>query len=451
MLPISFSNSMTNLSDTARTIFHQALTDCSIEQALARHVCVQDAQLYLDGEGIDLSALHHIRIVAAGKAANPMLSALLRRLPPLPHCTVTGVVIAPEIPPETLAGFQFFRGGHPLPDEQSFAGARAALEMAHAAATEAEHTLCLFLISGGASAMMELPLDPSITIEETAAFHLALVASGAPIAEMNCVRKHFSAIKGGRLAQAAQAALCRSLLISDVPKDRRDALASGPTVPDSTTVEECREILMRHHLLPRFPATVRRFFESSALPETSKKSQLTAVTCTLLDSENLAETASQRAQALGYTAIVDNSCDEWDYREAAQYLLDRLRNLQREHERVCLISAGEVTVSLPANSAGIGGRNQQFALYAATLLSPSDGAVAILSVGSDGIDGNSPAAGAVIDEETVAEPADRNASLQALAGFNAHPFLTTHNATLVTGPSGNNLRDLRILLSECTP
>jgi glycerate 2-kinase len=436
---------MTNLVETARTIFKQALAGCSVEQAMARHISVRNGQLYIDGEAIDLNQWRRIRIVAAGKAASPMLQALLQHLPASADIETTGIIIAPLPPSPLPAGFRYFCGGHPLPNEQSCAAARAALKTARAAAQDSQHTLCLFLISGGASAMMELPLDPEITLADTAAFHRVLIASGAPIAEMNCVRKHFSAVKGGRLALAAGNALRKSLLISDVPADRQDALSSGPTVPDSSTMDECRYILERYQLLPQFPAAVRRFFES-AFPETPKPEELQAHTCTLLDSHNLAEEAARHAEALGYTAVIDNTCDEWEYREAAQYLLNRLRILRKQHARICLVSAGEVIVALPSVSVGTGGRNQQFALYAATLLGPQDGAVAILSAGSDGIDGNSPAAGAVLDAITIAHA--KSDALKSLANFDAHSYLSARNATITTGPSGNNLRDLRILLAD---
>jgi hydroxypyruvate reductase len=317
----------------------------------------------------------------------------------------------------------------------------------------ASDTLCIFLISGGASAMMELPLDPAITLPDTVDFHRTLVASGASITEINCIRKHFSAVKGGRLALAAGSVRCRSFLVSDVPAGHEDAVASGPTVPDISTVMECREILARYRLLEQFPAAVRRFFESPTLPETPKQTELHAQFCTLLDSQDLVQAAARRAEAVGWTAIIDNTCDEWEYQAAARYLLDRLRTLRHQHARICLISAGEVIVSLPASTedhapAGIGGRNQQFALYVATLLTPTDGSVAILSAGSDGIDGNSPAAGAVVDENTIGkESSDCRAALEALANFDAYSFLSARSATITMGPSGNNLRDLRILLA----
>ncbi len=440
---------MTLLAETAQTIFKQALADCSVEQAMTHRITLREQSLHIDGEAFAFSDFQHLRIIAVGKATNAMFHALWRQLAPQPGCDIAGVVIAPEHPSHLPGGFQFFAGGHPSPNEASFAGAQAALELMRAVAEDgaANHTLCLFLISGGASAMMELPLDPAISLTDTAEFHRALVASGASITEINCVRKHFSAVKGGRLALAAGNALCRSLLISDVPAGHEDALGSGPTIPDASTVNECREILTRYRLLPQFPAAVKRFFESTELPETPKAAELHAHACVLLDAEDLAGAAARRAAALGWTAIVDNTCDEWEYRAAAKYLLDRLQSLRRQHPRVCLISAGEVIVALPAMGAplGTGGRNQQFTLYASTLLTSTD-RVAILSAGSDGIDGNSPAAGAVVDENTVRDPIVRSSALLALENFDAYPFLAAHNSTITTGPSNNNLRDLRILL-----
>jgi glycerate 2-kinase len=297
--------------------------------------------------------------------------------------------------------------------------------------------------------MMELPIDPDITLEDTVAFYTALVHSGASITEINCVRKHFSAVKGGRLAMAAMGVESVSLLVSDVPRRHLDALASGPTLPDTSTVEQCREVLERYKILERCPESVRRFFGSAALVETPKPGSIAGRSWTLLDADDLAEAARRQAEALGFHCVVDNTCDDWEYRAAAAYLLERLRQLRLEHRRVCVISAGEVSVQVPgdATAFGIGGRNQQFALHAATLLEPSDGPVAVLSAGSDGIDGNSEATGAVVDEETLRE-VGTEAALRALERFDCFTFLERVGATIVTGATGNNLRDLRVLLGE---
>jgi hydroxypyruvate reductase len=273
-----------------------------------------------------------------------------------------------------------------------------------------------------------------------------LVHCGASIVEINCVRKHFSAVKGGRLALAAGGAQKLSLFVSDVPPANLDALASGPTIADPTTVADCREIIARHKLLEQFPASVRRFFESPYLPETPKAAELTSRSWKLLDSDELARAAQSHATSLGFHTVIDNICDDWSYNAAADYLLDRLRQLRREHPRACLISTGEVTVRVAANdSTAAGGRNLHFALYLATQLHAADAPIAALSAGSDGIDGNSTAAGAVIDSHLLHQ--NEKAAQQALAAFDSSTFLSALGATIVTGPTGHNLRDLRIILS----
>lgn len=445
------------LREMARNLFIQSLADCSVERTFARLVRVSGRRLVIDDtEAIDLERVKRLRVVAVGKASAAMLGALLGRLKGLPD-DVAGVLIAGEEPADLPPGFQFFAGGHPLPNEASQAGARAALEMLHGLRHEEEEaagTLCLFLISGGGSAMMELPLDPSITLAEMRNFHRELVHSGASIAEINCVRKHFSAVKGGRLVMAAGGATTLSLLVSDVPPGHLDALASGPTLPDSSTVDQCREILARYELQGRFPVSVRRFFERRDLPETPKPGSFEARAVTLLSSDELAEVARTRAEGLGFHAVIDNTCDDWDYKAAAEYLVGRLRSLRRVHPRACLISSGELTVKLSSvaadpGSIGVGGRNQHFSLYAATLLEPSDAAMVVLSAGSDGIDGNSPAAGAMVDEGTLRLDARYGdaAARKSLHEFDSHRFLAQLGATIVTGATGNNLRDLRILLA----
>jgi hydroxypyruvate reductase len=194
---------------------------------------------------------------------------------------------------------------------------------------------------------------------------------------------------------------------------------------------------------------VRRFFASVELQETPKPDDLNARICKLLDSDEMAEAARGHAERLGFYAVIDNGCDDWSYEAAADYLLKRLRELRRKHTRVCLISVGEVTVRVDAAGANArGGRNQHFALYMATLLRPDDGPLAILSAGSDGIDGNSDAAGAIVDEHTIDCDATRESAQRALDEFDSSSWLSGAGATVVTGATGHNLRDLRILLAD---
>jgi hydroxypyruvate reductase len=452
----SHVNQPSPLREAARTIFDEALAACSVESAMRSKIQSHEGTLTLHGSPdetpveIDLTGVRHVVVIAAGKAATTMLRSLLKIIPLAEDWAISGVLIAQERPVDLPAGFIFFAGGHPLPSQESFAGAQAALKLVRESAARVtdEPAFCFFLLSGGASAMMELPLEAAITLGDTIAFHRALVHSGAPIAEMNCVRKHFSAVKGGRLGAAAATMPSVTLAVSDVPAGRLDVLASGPTLPDPTAVTECREILSRYGLLEQFPASVRAFFTAD-FAETPKPGAFAARAVTLLSDRDLAEAARRTAETLGFFVMVEDECDNWDYKRAADFLLARLEHLRMQHGRICLISPGELTVQVPSNvSVGIGGRNQHFALYAATLLEAESRPTAILSAGSDGIDGNSVFAGAVIDEHTLREPGRREAALDSLLRFDAATFLSGLGATIETGPTGHNLRDLRLLLSE---
>jgi glycerate 2-kinase len=443
------------LSEAARSIFDEAMSACSVKAAMCAKVQAHAGGYTLRGAAeeepveIDLGGVRRVVVIAAGKAAAVMLESLLEIVQLPEGCELRGVLIASVCPENLHAGVEYFAGGHPLPSPASFEGARVALAMVRdaAAGAAAKPAMCFFLISGGASAMMELPLDPAITLEDAIAFHRALVLSGATIEETNCVRKHFSAVKGGRLGEAAAAMPCVTLGVSDVPAGRLDVLASGPTLPDPSTVAECREILERYGLMEQFPARVREFF-SGEIAETPKPGDFVARAVTLLSDSDLAEAARQAAVRLGFFAVVEDGCDNWEYQRTAKYLLEKLDRLRAHHGRVCLIAAGEITVQVPADAEGVGGRNQHFALHAATLLKNERRATAVLSAGSDGIDGNSENAGAVVDENTLREAALFEAAQDALEKFDSATFLSAQGAAIVTGPTGNNLRDLRLLLAE---
>jgi hydroxypyruvate reductase len=444
----------------AREIFDRALEACDIPQAFDRHLhfegktLVRHSSPRLPSLSQPLDDYRNIFVIALGKAALTMLDALLERLPPKIH--LRGVCSAPDVPRKRNRHIRYFEGGHPLPNEDSFAAARAALALLKRAR---KNTFIFFLISGGGSAMLELPRDRKISLDDTIAFHETLVASGATITEINTVRKYFSAVKGGRLALAAPEAEKLSLLLADVPLKDLAAVASSPTLPDYSTLAECQEILERFHLLEKFPPAVREYFEKLAASERSaphsENERQNAIAAfqhaqfdTLLSNHDFVNAARDHAQSLGYKVVIDNTCDDWDYAEAAKYLLARFHELRAEHSRVCLLSSGEVTVNLSKN-AGCGGRNQQFALQCALDLARYENEpLAVLSAGSDGIDGNSPAAGAIADTTTIARARSYNFDPEAtLARFDACTLFTSLGDTIVTGPTGNNLRDLRILIA----
>jgi glycerate 2-kinase len=341
-------------------------------------------------------------------------------------------------------GFRYFRGGHPTPNAESIQAAGAILRALEAQPASA---LVIFLLSGGGSSIVEKPIDDEISLDDIIATYRALVHSGAPIAEINAVRKHLSAVKGGRLAQAAYPAQQVSLLVSDVPDATPDALASGPTMPDSTSVEDCYRITAKYELLKQFPASTRELFERHALEETPKSDDPAFVRArwwTVLSNQSAIEEASVAAKRAGFIVHLDNSCDDWDYERAADYLLQRVRELREQFSPVCLISGGEVTVKV--TNGGVGGRNQQFALACAEKIAGEN--ITVLSAGTDGVDGNSPAAGAVVDGTTFERARGRGLDVRAaLDGFDAYPFFKALGDVIETGPTGNNLRDLRILLA----
>jgi hydroxypyruvate reductase len=359
---------------------------------------------------------------------------------------VNGVVAGVEWQHEH-PGFQYLRGGHPTPDTES---RRGAATMLAALQTADEQTLVLFLISGGASAMLELPLDPGISVEDIAAFHKALVRSGLPIRSINVLRKHLSAVKGGRLAMAAPHSAQCTLLISDVPEGELDFVGSGPSLPDPSTVNDCRTILNATDLHATLPPSISTFFRSRHLPETPKPSDFAhpAPVVALLSSATLAEGAAHFAAQHGYHPIFDNSCDDQDYRPAADYLVRQFERLHRQDPRTCLISVGEVTVKI-TGEAGRGGRNQQFALECARINAGEEQPrIAVLSAGSDGIDGESPAAGAIADDTTWQRAQQLGIDpAAALSTFNSFPLFEALGDTIVTGPTGNNIRDLRVLIT----
>jgi len=347
-------------------------------------------------------------------------------------------------PAAQVHGFRYFRGGHPTPNAESIQAASAMLRMLEAQPASA---LVIFLLSGGGSSIVEKPIDDEISLDDLIATYRALVHSGAPIAEINAVRKHLSAVKGGRLAQAAFPAQQVSLLVSDVPDNTPDALASGPTMPDSTTVDDCYRIVEKHALLKQFPESTRELCERHALEETPKSDDPAfhrARWWPVLSNQSAIDEAGVAAERAGFIVHVDNSCDDWDYERAGDYLLRRVRELRKQFSPVCLISGGEVTVKVV--DGGVGGRNQQFALAYAEKIAGEN--ITVLSAGTDGVDGNSPAAGAVVDGTTVERARSRGLDARtALERFDAYPFFAALGDAIETGPTGNNLRDLRILLA----
>jgi len=431
---------MTDLRPIARDIFQRALAQASIARAFERHVHCERGVLRICEDLYDLHAFARVQVIAIGKAAHTMAEALAAQT----GSGLEGIVASSIAPAHQVHGFRYFHGGHPTPNADSVRAAEAILKSLNA---QTANSLVIFLLSGGGSSIVEKPIDEDISLDDLIATYRALVHSGATIAEINAIRKHLSAVKGGRLAQAAYPAPQVSVLVSDVPDATPDALASGVSMPDSTSVFDCVTLVEKYNLLAAFPFSVRELFQRHALEETPKSDDPAFVRARwwpVLSNQTAIEEAGAVATEFGFAVEVDNSCDDWDYVRAADYLLGRLRDLRKKVSKVCLISGGEVTVKV--TNGGVGGRNQQFALACAEKIAGER--IAVLSAGTDGIDGNSPAAGAVVDGTTLLRSKQTGFSPRdALSGFNSFPLFETLGDAIVTGPTGNNLRDLRILLA----
>jgi len=280
-------------------------------------------------------------------------------------------------------------------------------------------------------------------------FHRVLIGCGAPIEAINTVRKHISAVKGGRLAVAANRATKITLAVSDVPAGKEWALASGPTLPDTTTWSDIGKILDAYALRDKFPEAFHRWVAREAVPETPKPDDpafKNAHFTMLLGLDNLFHPAHGASEGAGCITCCDNATDDWPVERAAEYLLAQLEELHRNNpkRRVAVIDDGEV--SSPITGKGIGGRNGAFVLCCVEKIAGKN--IAVLSAGTDGIDGNSPAAGAVADGETLSRA--HAVGLDARDAFqrsDAYTFFNRLDDAIVTGPTGNNLRDLRVLIA----
>lgn len=439
------------LREAAIGIWSETQRRLQVDAVIERAVLYREGELLVGNHTYKLGTFRRIVLVAAGKAALPMAQGVVKALDRglRGDQELQGVVAGPVLPSRGNPRLHYYAGGHPTPNAESQEAAEQTLALLHTLPQVKEGTLVLFLLSGGASSMLEKPLRSDITAEDLTSFYRALVHSGLPIGEMNVLRKHFSSVKGGRLAVAAEGSTLCTLIVSDVPRDALHVVGSGPTLPDPSTVEDCRRLIAVHRQALRLEKNIQDYFADPLLPETPKDNHAAfraSVVLELLSSADLCRTAGELASGLGFFTVVDNYCDEWDYKAAAAYLLDRVSDLRRRNKSVCLISTGEVSVALGARH-GCGGRNQQFALECARLAAERGLVVTVLSAGSDGIDGNSPAAGAVADETTKFRAEARQLSVeQTLAEFDSYTLLNALSDTLVTGPTGNNLRDLRLLL-----
>ncbi len=433
----------------AERIFRQTLAAIDVPGTIEKKLGRSGSRIRAGQHSIDLRDFHSIVAIAYGKASLAMADGLMRALSPT--FSPEGILVAPATPARQIAGWQIFVGGHPVPNAASFAAGRAILDRL---ARCDERTLIFFLISGGGSSLVEQPLDPEVTLADFDRLYSALVKCGGSIEEINAIRKHVSATKGGRLAAAAPKSTKITLAISDVPVGQESALASGPTLPDPSTIRDAEAVAKKYSLIEKLPARLKAAFENHTLSETPKPGDPAFARSSfslVLGQHELMHAAHHACEAEGFVCVCDNSTDNWPLEEAADYLLALLHaqvELQKRENPgrpVAVLADGEL--SSPVTGDGVGGRNSAFVLKCVPKISGKN--IAVLSAGTDGIDGNSPAAGSVADGETAAraraaglDPAD------SLKRSDAYTLFQSLGDAIVTGPTGNNLRDLRILLAD---
>jgi len=435
------------LREAAREIFAAAVRAVDPGEAVRRHVIREGTRLRVGTEILDLAAIRQIIVVGCGKAAAPMAAAVEGILG---ERIARGVVVTKYRHLHPTATIRVHEAGHPVPDAAGLAGAEAVLDQVRRLGPQ---DLVLLLISGGGSALSPAPVA-GISLADKQALTTALLACGADIREMNAIRKHISRIKGGQLARAAQPAQVAALVLSDIVGDPLDAIASGPTVPDPTTYADALGILDTYGIRGEIPASIRARLEAGArgeVPETPKPDDpLFARVRNLIVGSNLQalEAAQAEAGRLGLAPMILSSSIEGETREVARMHAAIAREIRCTGHPLappaCLISGGETTVTLKGS--GKGGRNQEFALAAALDIAGVPGVV-VLSGGTDGTDGPTDAAGAIVDGETCARAAGQGLDARAsLSANDSYHFFQALGDLLITGPTNTNVMDVRLVL-----
>jgi glycerate-2-kinase len=388
-----------------------------------------------DGLIVDLSSFAHIDLVAFGKASLKMAQAAQKLL-----SIRRGVVISPTPAPPLSDTIEVVVGGHPLPTQGSIQGAEKALTIL---SQEGDTDLVLILISGGGSSLFEKPCVP---LEDLRRLTTLLLASGASIDELNIIRRHLSLVKGGQLIPKTKATIV-SLIISDVVHDPLESIASGPTAPDPSTFQDAVDVLIKYDLLSKIPSSITEYLfkgVSGSVSETLKPGDpaFTRVHNLLIANNSRAcHAAATTATSLGYTALVPSTTTTGEARTIGDVLVHNAKEHPMKH--LAIITGGETTVRVTGH--GQGGRNQELVLGAVRQLAGTDFVLA--SCATDGVDGNSPAAGALADGCTLTRA--QKAGLdpdEALRHNDSYPFFIHLHDSLHCGPTGTNVMDLCILL-----
>jgi hydroxypyruvate reductase len=425
------------LRRSALEIFDYALRSLDVSAAVKRTMTLDQDRLVIGNSVIQTTAIP-IYAVAIGKAAQAMAKAVDEIL----GDRLNGGVLSG--PPVSLLQvnerWTVFAGGHPLPNRASLDAADSVFALLQQA--EQQRALVIFLISGGGSAMLESPQGKQISLEDLREANRQLVHCGASIAEINAVRTAFSRVKGGGLARFAPNTQQITLLVSDTSPGDLQSVASGPTLTPKANGTQAKEVIERYGLTSTLPSTVREAIESFEAPTPLKNSPAYVV----LDNQSALDAAHEKAVELGFEVTIADDVSEQSVDEGVRLLVERIESTE-SRGRVCLISGGEF--SCPVRGTCTGGRNLETALRCALLLEERKLPAVMLSAGTDGIDGNSPAAGAIADHTTVARALEAGLDpSELLENSDSFAVFERLGDAIMTGPTGTNVRDLRIVLAQ---
>ncbi|QHT68308.1 glycerate kinase [Rhodocytophaga rosea] len=430
----------------AEEIFRYALESVEPEKLVYKAVSRKGNRLYIQHQEIDLTQLNRIIVIGAGKATAPMAQAIEEIMGDIID---SGLIIVKHGHSVPLIKIQTIEAGHPVPDENGISGTQQLLQLVK---ETKPNDLIIILISGGGSALL-IDLPQHCILEELQTCFDLLLKSGASITEINTVRKHLSHVKGGGLARQIFPARLFTLILSDVIGDPLDVIASGPTVPDPTTFADAWSIVQKYGLEDKIPYSIHYHLQQGIagnLPETPKSGDaiFSRVNNYIIGSNSIAlEAARQKATEMGFHAVITGLNIEGEAAIAAKELVSTARKAGIDTtipKPACLLSGGETTVRVQGT--GVGGRNQELALAAALELEANE-PIVILSAGTDGTDGPTDAAGAVVDSNTMIKAATKGLDEKDfLANNDSYHFFRQAGGHIITGPTRTNVMDIMMAL-----
>jgi glycerate 2-kinase len=435
------------LRQHAKDIFYAGLEAVDPVKATKQHVYLEGNILYVGEMHYDIEAYQHIYVVGGGKAGASMAKAVEDILSDRITEGIVNVKYHHIVPTSTI---RLHEAGHPVPDEAGVTGTQCILRLLESS-TQTDLIICL--ISGGGSALLPAPAE-GITLQQKQDVTKLLLNCGATINEINTIRKHISAVKGGQLARIVYPSTLITLILSDVIGDPLDTIASGPTVPDSQTFNDCMSIFDKYEIADTIPkpilARIRKGMNRE-IPDTPKKGDpVFEKTQNLVIASNAlaAYAAAQKARELRYNTMILSTFVEGETKEVAKVHTAIIKEILRSRNPLpppaCIITGGETTVMV--HGKGLGGRNQEFGLVAASEIEGLENVV-VLSAGTDGTDGPTDAAGAIVDGLTICQARQKKLDpLEYLKNNDSYHFLEALDALLKTGPTNTNVMDLRILL-----